>query len=407
MAHIQRRCARCRRTVSGGARACRACGSRESSFVARYRSPGGTEKSKSYARKVDAERFLIGQESKKLRGEWVDPSAGKVQLQTFAEEWFEDASYLARTTRAGYGSLLRTHIYPAFGTYPVNTIRPSDLRAFVAGLIEKGLHPKTIGNAYRLLVGILRVAKEDGLIAGVPTPRSERGDRRRGVLPPVPKPEHHYKTAEEIDLLANAEPIAPRYRGLIYLGCYGALRWGELAGLRVSRLRLLERKVEVVETPEGEPKWGSAGTVNIPPEVADELAAHLAAFPPGPDGLVFTSPEGKPLNYHNFRARYWDRGVEEAGLGPMTPHDLRHSGVSLAIEAGAHPKEIQELCRHTSFVTTMNVYGHLFERLHKRLSERLGSAFREARENGHPVAAAGPLRDGGGTRVVPLSQRSR
>ena len=191
--------------------------------------------------------------------------------------------------------------------------------------------------------------------------------------------------------------MAPRYTTLIYLGCYGALRWSELAGLKVPCLKLLERKVEIVETTTGEPKWGSAGTVRIPAEVAEELAHHLAASPAGPDGLGFTSPQGKALNYHNFR-RLWDRAVEAAGVGPMTPHDLRHSGVALAIAAGAHPREIQELCRHTSFTTTMNVYGGMFESLHERLAERLGAAFRDGSQT-----HAGPLRDPSTSKVVPLS----
>jgi integrase len=155
-----------------------------------------------------------------------------------------------------------------------------------------------------------------------------------------------------------------------------------------------------LETLDGEPKWGSAGTVRIPTELTEELARHLAAFPPDPDGLVFTSPKGRPLAYHNFRRRHWDPAVERAGVGPMTPHDLRHSGVALAIAAGAHPREIQELCRHRSFVTTMNIYGGLFESLHDRLAERLGEAFRAA----HSATAAGPIRDSDKAAVVPLSR---
>jgi hypothetical protein len=45
---------------------------------ARYRDPSGRERSKSFARKVDAERFLVAIEDAKLRGAYVDPAAGKV-----------------------------------------------------------------------------------------------------------------------------------------------------------------------------------------------------------------------------------------------------------------------------------------------------------------------------------------
>jgi hypothetical protein len=43
-------------------------------------------------------------------------------------------------------------------------------------------------------------------------------------------------------------PMRPyRVEPLILTAGYVGLRWGELAGLRVSRLRLLERKLNVVE----------------------------------------------------------------------------------------------------------------------------------------------------------------
>jgi integrase len=386
MAHIQKRERKDRH------------GKKVTLWVARYR-VDGEELSQVFPLQREAQEFLVDQESQKRQGKWVNPKAGKVSLESFARDWFEEAAYLARTTRAAYASLLRTHIYPALGSRALNGIRASDLRTFVASLTAKGLHPKTVGNAYRLLVEVLRVAKDDNLIGEVPLPRPERGERRRGVLPPVPKPEHHFKTAAEIALLANTEPIAPRYTALVFLGCYGALRWGEIAGLRVPRLKLLERKVEITETNEGEPKWGSAGTVHIPAEIAEELARHLTEFPPGPDGFVFGSPNGHPLAYHNFR-RHWDRAVERAGLGPMTPHDLRHSGVALAIAAGGHPREIQELCRHTSFAMTMNVYGGLFTALHERLAGQLGETFRRVSQS-----HAGQMRDGGGTKVVQMPTR--
>ena len=40
---------------------------------ARYRDPAGRERSKSFTRKLDAERFLVSIEDAKLRGAYVDP----------------------------------------------------------------------------------------------------------------------------------------------------------------------------------------------------------------------------------------------------------------------------------------------------------------------------------------------
>ena len=52
---------------------------------ARYRGPDGRERSQTFDRKVDAERWHAQVETDKARGRWVDPAAGRI---TF-ESWFE------------------------------------------------------------------------------------------------------------------------------------------------------------------------------------------------------------------------------------------------------------------------------------------------------------------------------
>jgi integrase len=109
---------------------------------------------------------------------------------------------------------------------------------------------------------------------------------------------------------------------------------------------------------------------------------------------VFTSPEGHPLAYANFYRRVWVPTVRAADLAPFTPHGLRHTAVALAIAAGAHPKQIQELCRHRSITTTLNEYGGLFESLHEGLADRLEATIQASR--------AGQMRDEAGGRVLEL-----
>ena len=48
---------------------------------ARYRDPSGRERSKSFARKVDGEQFLVSIEDAKLRGASVDPQLGRVLVE--------------------------------------------------------------------------------------------------------------------------------------------------------------------------------------------------------------------------------------------------------------------------------------------------------------------------------------
>ena len=56
---------------------------------ARYRGPDGHQHSKSFRRKVDAERWLLTEENAALTGSWVDPKAGTVLLGEYAEAWLE------------------------------------------------------------------------------------------------------------------------------------------------------------------------------------------------------------------------------------------------------------------------------------------------------------------------------
>ncbi|HEV8166265.1 MAG TPA: site-specific integrase, partial [Actinomycetota bacterium] len=58
------------------------------SYSVRYRDPAGRSRRKVFARKVDAQRFLIEIEGAKQPGRrWVDPAARKVKLGEWAERW--------------------------------------------------------------------------------------------------------------------------------------------------------------------------------------------------------------------------------------------------------------------------------------------------------------------------------
>jgi hypothetical protein len=57
----------------------------KTSYRVRYRDPAGAQRSKVFARKVDAERWLTENEAAKLRGAWVDPAAGRERFGEWAE----------------------------------------------------------------------------------------------------------------------------------------------------------------------------------------------------------------------------------------------------------------------------------------------------------------------------------
>jgi Phage integrase, N-terminal SAM-like domain len=101
---------------------------------ARYRDPSGRERSKSFARKVDAERFLVAVEDAKLRGAYVDPAAGRVPFAEWAERWEQATATLRPSTRKDYATLLKNQVIPEFGDMMLAGIDALAVREWVAEL---------------------------------------------------------------------------------------------------------------------------------------------------------------------------------------------------------------------------------------------------------------------------------
>ncbi|MGH2707396.1 MAG: site-specific integrase, partial [Actinomycetota bacterium] len=56
-------------------------------YEASYRDPTGRERQRTFARKVDADKFLTATEAAKVRGEWVDPRLSRITLGEFSTRW--------------------------------------------------------------------------------------------------------------------------------------------------------------------------------------------------------------------------------------------------------------------------------------------------------------------------------
>jgi integrase len=63
--------------------------------------------------------------------------------------------------------------------------------------------------------------------------------------------------------------------------------------------------------------------------------------------------------------------AKRAGIESLRFHDLRHTSVNLAIDAGANPKVIQMRLGHSSIKVTLDTYGHVFQGLDEALAESL------------------------------------
>jgi integrase len=344
---------------------------------ARYRGPDGRERSKTFDRKTDAERFLAEMAVAKNRGAWVDPRAGRMPFGEWARECYAARLDLRASSRARDEAYLRLHVTPHFKTVPLARIERRAVQEWVGLLSDKGLAPATVRACHRLLSGMLSEAVEARLIGESPC---------RGVkLPRVPRVEQRFLTAVEVERLADAiGPFAP----LVYSAAYLGGRWGELVGLKRERLNLLRRQAQIIGTLEevrGRLKYveetktsASRRLVTIPAFLCEILARHLETTPTSE--FVFTSTQGDLLRRSNFRRRHFKPALVAAGVDPeLRFHDLRHTCAALMIEQGAHPKEIQARLGHSSIKTTLDLYAHLMPSLGARLDDALEQAHQDAR----------------------------
>jgi integrase len=339
-------------------------------YRVRYRTPEGATRSKTFARKLDAENFRASLTVAVADGSFVDPREGRVTFGEYAAGWLAAQPHRS-TTAESVETILRVHILPTFGARRIGSVRTSEVQAWVAGL---ELAPSTTTVVYGKLAAIFRAAVEDRVIARSPCTRRVRLPRHHGaeVVPMTP-----------VQVRAMVEAVPARWRAFVVLLAGAGLRPGEALGLTVDRVDFLRRTIRVdrqLVTVSGQPPHlgppktpSSVRTIPVPQQVLDALAHHLErrTVPGGtvPEreravsristDLLFTDAKGEPVR-RNALGHMWRRAATRAGVEGFTPHDLRHYAASVLIDQGASVKAVQRHLGHASATTTLDVYAHLW-----------------------------------------------
>ena len=319
--------------------------------------------------KTAAKNVMKVLEGEKIQGIYIDPRAGKVTVEAFAEIWWP--THLPRLTPGSAkseGARLRNHIIPLLGELEVGEVDRLIVTGWVAQLLAGDpededfnrvpLAPKTVRNAHGVLYSLFQAAVDNKLIRSNPCYRTG--------LPKTPMKERRYLDDAEIGRLVAAMP--PHWRPMIVLMVATGIRWSEMAGLRVQHVDVLARALRVEETRHelsggaplviGPPKTEhSRRTVTYPPEVA-ELVVPLVSMRHR-DAHVFCAPEGAELRQRKFWKQVWLRATAAAGLEGLRIHDLRHTHAAHLISQGIPLTGIQRRFGHSSISVTSDMYGHL------------------------------------------------
>ncbi len=148
----------------------------------------------------------------------------RMTLGDYAKSWMTTkAPRLRKSTRTKYVTDLRLHILPEFGEVFIDTLRPMDIKRFIARQSET-----LAGNTVKNQLAVLRQLAKDALAdeytsrdfcARVAAPRCHR----------YTEDDPNLLSAAELDRLMGAVPRQwyPHFAALAFTG----LRWGEVAAL--------------------------------------------------------------------------------------------------------------------------------------------------------------------------------
>lgn len=358
----------------------------------RYRDPDQRHRTRTFHRKVDAQKFANTVEADIARGDWLDPGLGKQTFGEWACRWLPTIAGRSPKTRESYESILRRHLTPRFENMPVARIDHPAVLALLAELTAQGAGAGTVKNVRDVLRLILELARRSGAIRVNPVEGAE--------APKKPPVEMVFLTADQIMTLAEEVTHPPIERGggehrrpsfperglLVRFAGFTGLRAGEIVALRAEAVDLMRGRVQVLASATeaygklqfGPPKTYQRRSVPLPRTLVEELTSCLAGK--GAKDFVFTSSRGGPMRQSNFYARHFKPAVLRLGLSESTRfHDLRHSYAAMLIAESAHPRAIMERLGHSTIQVTLGTYGHLFPNLEAALTDALDEVYRAAK----------------------------
>lgn len=354
------------------------------SWQARYTAPDGLSRNAptTFDSKKSAGEWLVETEADILKGEWIDPDAGKIALGDYITRWIKERDLKPRT-REEYERTIRLHVRPFLGDRALNQINAQRIRTWRAGRLEDGIGRPTVAKAYRILHTIFATAADDVLIRRNPC-RIRGASQDKAAERP---------TATLDQVFALAEAIQPRYRLLVLLAAFAQLRFGELVALRRDsidldrmELRVKRATVELEDGTQldGDPK-SEAGKrpISLPSGLRGDIADHLERFAqPGADGRLFVGPQGGIPRRRNFN-RVWKAALKKARIPAdldLHLHDLRHTGSTWSAQSGATLKELMARIGHSSTRAAM-IYQHASRDRDDAIAAALDALIVEARQS--------------------------
>lgn len=291
-----------------------------------------------------------------IRGSLVTTTGGTT-VGEVASRYMGEGMDVRFSTRDAYLDNLKNHIIPYWGNRSMSEVRPAVVQAWFNRM---KLAPKTKQN----IKGVLSILVEKAMFWEYI--KIERNPLELVHIKDCTRRQEEPRILDvaEFQKLLGCVEGEPWRTMLLFDMCLG-LRFSELVGMQWGDFDWLALRVQIqrgmVRQHEDITKTKhSHKPLPLAPQLAEAMKAwHVTCPYPAPGDWVWASPfknGTQPYSYTMLR-EIITAAAKKAGLERVGWHTLRHSYRSWLDETGAPMTVQQNLMRHASITTTMNIYG--------------------------------------------------
>lgn len=302
--------------------------------------------------------------------EWLDSIRGSVKI----------------LTQQTYESKVRTYIIPELGKIKLRELKPVRIQAFEKKLSEeKGLAPKSFINILAILQKALEEAVVNDYIQKNPA-LHVRKPRKKQLREMSPLTETELRNF--LKVLHETDDV---YARLCEVTVWTGMREGEICGLSWNDVDFKHGSITIRQQLQKPKNKGSEYIIESTKndrertiQVSDSILALLKRQKSiqsewmeklGADyrnkwNLVFTHEDGSNLSPQTV-LKVYKRFVTKIGRPDARFHDLRHTFAVNAIQEGNSIKMVQAALGHATASFTLDVYGHVSEKMQKDLKNSM------------------------------------
>ena len=291
-------------------------------------------------------------------------------FKTLVDQWLNSKEPMVTpSTHASFLLIAGNHLIPHFGTWKIGSITESDIQKYILQLYSSGrldgrggLTVKTIRDIILVLRLSLAYAYREKAIPLLNWDLIEY-PKEEGLKPVIA-----LSREEEQQLIQCTYMDLNRRSAGILVALFTGLRIGELCGLRMGDISLVDNTIRVQRTVQriydkrkgssyvhiGPPKTKSSlRTIPIP----SLLGNIIRKFHDGCPSHYFLTGKAAPTEPRVYR-QYFMRFLRRNQLPQCKFHEIRHTFAIRAIEIPEFDiKSLSEILGHKNVSFTLNVYG--------------------------------------------------